>query len=85
MIKRLALPDGSKVGIAELDSILQEVIALKLSDAEAIKAELLRRVREHNYVAPTASGEYAAALLREYEVRLGKAAARTEVHKHTAG
>ncbi|MDH4067683.1 MAG: hypothetical protein OEU97_01950 [Dehalococcoidia bacterium] len=66
MIKKLALPDGSQVAIANLDSILKEVAHLKLVDDNAIKKELLKRVKIYNYVAPSADNEYSEALLKEY-------------------
>jgi len=66
MIKKLALPDGSQVAIASLENILKEVAHLKLVDDNAIKKELLKRVKIYNYVAPSADNEYSEALLREY-------------------
>jgi hypothetical protein len=84
-IKKLTLPDGSRVGIANLDIILKEVADLKLTDDEAIKTELLERVKEYNYIASAAADDYSAALFREYEVRLGKSKPALERHKHTAG
>jgi len=67
MIKKLALPDDSQVGIANLEEILREVAALKLVDDDAIKKELLKRVKIHNYVSPSADNEYSGALLKEYK------------------
>jgi hypothetical protein len=85
MIKRIALPDGSRVGISGLDSIINEVAAMELADAGTIKAELLKRVKAHNYVAPSAKDEYSVALFREYQVKLGISKPAMEKHKHTAG
>jgi len=85
MIKKITLPDGSKVGILDLDIILKQVIDLKLVDNVAIKAALLERAREHNYIARGAADDYAVALLAEYEVKLGIAQPRAETHRHTAG
>lgn len=85
MIKKLTLPDASRVGIADLDIILKEVADLKLTDAEAIKTELLKRVKAHNYVAPAAEGEYSVALLQEYEGKLGNAKGIVKTHRHTPG
>jgi len=67
MIKKLALPDGSHVGIANLDNILKEVADLKLIDDNAIRKELLKRVKIYNYVATSADNEYSEALLQEYK------------------
>ena len=66
MIKKLVLP-GGEVGIVNLESILKEVADLKLADNEAIKKELLQRVKIYNYVASSADNEYSEALLREYK------------------
>jgi hypothetical protein len=85
LIKKMTLPDGSRLGIANLDIILREVADLKLTDATTIKKELIARVKECNYVALKAEEDYAAALFREYEVKLGKAKPAAEKHKHTAG
>ncbi len=72
--KKISLPDGFQVGIVNLDAIIKDVIALQLTDAEVIKAELLARVKKRNYVARTAEGEYSAALFQEYRFRTGEAA-----------
>ena len=65
-IKKLALGSG-EVGIANLESILKAVAALKLADDNVIKKELLNRVKIYNYVAPAADNEYSEALLEEYK------------------
>ena len=72
MVKKLTLPDGSQVGIVNLENILNEVANLKLADNEAIKKELLTRVKIYNYVAPSAEADYSKALLNEYEKLFGK-------------
>jgi hypothetical protein len=66
MIKKLALP-GGEVGIVNLESILKAVADLKLADDNAIKEELLKRVKIYNYVAPSADNEYSEALLEEFK------------------
>ena len=66
MIKKLALP-GGEVGIVNLDNILKEVADLKLTDDNAIREELLKRVKIYNYVATSADNEYSEALLQEYK------------------
>jgi hypothetical protein len=73
MIKKLTMPNG-EVGIVNLESILKEVANLKLVDNEAIKKELLKRVKIYNYVAPSAEADYSKALLGEYEKLFGKRA-----------
>ncbi|MGQ9546346.1 MAG: hypothetical protein ACUVTR_04170 [Dehalococcoidia bacterium] len=72
LIKRLTLPGGFQVGIVNLDRILKEVAELNLPDDEAIKKELLTRVKIFNYVAPAAEADYAEALHGEYKKLFGK-------------
>ena len=85
-LKKLTLPDGFRVGISNLDTILKEVADLKLTDSMTIETELLKRVKTCNYVAPSAENEYATALFQEYNHKWGKSeAAKSEIHKHTKG
>jgi len=72
MIKKLVLPGGLQVGISNLENILKEVAQLKLADDEAIKKELLERVKIYNYVPPSAESDYSKALLNEYKKLSGK-------------
>ncbi|MFO7772919.1 MAG: hypothetical protein R6V59_03100 [Dehalococcoidia bacterium] len=67
MTKQFTLADGLQVGIVNLENILREVADLKLTDVDAIKEELLQRVKVRTYVAPGAETDYSNALLREYE------------------
>jgi len=67
MARKLTLPNSFQVGIMNLESILKEVADLKLADDDAIKKELLKRVKIYNYVAPAADNDYSEALLREYK------------------
>ena len=72
MVKKLVLPGGFEVGIVNLENILKEVADLKLVDDEAIKKELLQRVKIYNYVPPAADNEYSEALLKEYQRQCGR-------------
>ena len=72
MVKKLVLPGGFEVGIVNLENILNEVANLKLVDDEAIKKELLQRVKIYNYVPPAADNEYSEALLKEYQRQCGR-------------
>jgi hypothetical protein len=58
---------GKTVGITGLDAAFAAVQARGLNGDAAISAELLRRIRENNYIPPTLEGEYATALLAEYK------------------
>ena len=85
-LKKLTLPDGFRVGISNLDTILKEVADLKLTDSMTIETELLKRVKTCYYVAPSAENEYATALFQEYNHKWGKSeAAKSEIHQHTKG
>ncbi len=74
IIKKITLGDGFQVGIVNLDNIVGEVVDMKLADNQAIKKELLERVKSCNYVPPGAEADYASALLREYKKILGRQA-----------
>jgi hypothetical protein len=60
---------GKDVGIACLDDVMNEVLSLNIDDEEVIKEELLNRVKDRDYVPPTAEAEYSEALLNEYRKR----------------
>ena len=87
MIKKLTLPDGFRAGILNLDNILKEVVELNLTDSEAIKLELLKRVKSCNYVPSSAESEYSSALFLEYQRKIGvvKDRDKAEIHKHSPG
>jgi hypothetical protein len=62
---------GNKdVGINDLDDIINEVMAMKLSDDVHISKELLKLVKEHDYVPSSVEREYERALLEEYNRRI---------------
>ena len=89
-IKKLTLPDGFRVGISNLGSILKEVADMKLTDTEAIKADLLDRVKTCNYVPSSSEYEYSAALFEEYQRNFGEPGAvkgldKVETHVHSPG
>ena len=73
IVKKLTIAGGFQVGIANLESVLEEIAGMKLADDNGIKQELLRRVKIYNYVAPSAEEEYSEALLEEYK-KLGRQA-----------
>jgi hypothetical protein len=63
------LIDGKETGIDHLDWIFDEVKKLALVDNTAITEELIKRVKEFNYVPTKKTDVYAAALLVEYQKR----------------
>jgi hypothetical protein len=58
--------DGKETGIDHLDFIFENVKQLHLTDTTAIAAEIMKRVKEFNYVPTKKEVLYAEALLREY-------------------
>ncbi len=58
---------GVAVGFTMLDAIFAEVAAIGIGNDAALGEELMRRVREHNYIPPGAEALYAAALAREFK------------------
>jgi hypothetical protein len=61
------LIDGKETGIDHLDWIFEEVNKLQPPDDAALTEELMKRVKEFNYVPTKKSAEYEAALLAEYK------------------
>jgi len=61
------LIDGKETGIDHLDWIFDEVNKLKLPDDASIIQELMKRIKEFNYVPTKKTDSYAAALLAEYK------------------
>jgi hypothetical protein len=61
------LIDGKETGIDHLEFIIENVQSLHLTDDSRITEELLRRVREFNYIPTKKTAEYGEALLREYK------------------
>lgn len=57
---------GRVVGIANLAEILGGVGELGLESETEIRAELLRRVKEANYIPPGMDNAYADAVLAKY-------------------
>lgn len=64
--KRILI-DGKETGIDHLEFILRNVWELHLSDDSLITAEIMKRVKEFNYVPTKKESLYAEALLREYK------------------
>jgi hypothetical protein len=63
------LVDGKETGIENLEWIIEEVMKLDLPDETVIKEELLKRVKQFNYVPTKKTEPYAEALMKEYRNR----------------
>jgi len=61
------LIDGKETGIDHLDWIFDEVNKISPPDDAALTVELMKRVKEFNYVPTKKSSEYAVALVAEYK------------------
>ncbi len=64
--KRILI-DGKETGIDQLDWILSEVKKLGRTHDDEIGEEILRRVREFNYVPTKKADLYVRALVEEYK------------------
>jgi hypothetical protein len=60
------LIDGRETGIDHLDFIFENVKKLHPADDSNLASEILKRVREFNYVPTKKTDLYAEALLKEY-------------------
>jgi hypothetical protein len=63
------LIDGKETGIDHLDWIFSEVKKLSPDNDAVLAAELLKRVKEFNYVPTKKTEVYATALVEEYRKR----------------
>jgi hypothetical protein len=61
------LIDSKETGIDHLDWIFDEVNRIRPPDDTTLTEELMKRVKEFNYVPTKKSGVYAAAILAEYK------------------
>jgi hypothetical protein len=61
------LIDGKETGIDHLDWIFDEVSKIRRPDDATLTEELMKRVKEFNYVPTKKSSVYAAAILAEYK------------------
>jgi hypothetical protein len=66
--KRILI-DGKETGIDHLDWIFSEVKKLNPDNDAVLAAELLKRVKEFNYVPTKKTEVYAVALVEEYRKR----------------
>lgn len=70
-VERLTVK-GYRVGIIGLTGIFEDLKRSQITGEDAIKEQLLQRVRERNYVAESAAEDYKGALYREYRRFLGE-------------
>jgi hypothetical protein len=66
-IKKIVI-DRKETGIDRLDWILLDVYRRNFSNDETITDELVKRVRQFNYIPTKKMAEYRSALLREYRM-----------------
>jgi len=64
-VKRVLI-DGKETGIDQLDFIFESVKKMHLSNVSVISEEIMKRVKEFNYVPTKKESIYAEALLKEY-------------------
>ncbi len=61
------LINGKDTGIENLDWIFEEVKTLKTENDSVLTEEILKRVKQFNYVPTKITDEYGRALLAEYK------------------
>jgi hypothetical protein len=61
------LIDGKETGIDHLDWIFKEVAKLAVNDDTVLTEEILKRVKQFNYVPTKKTAEYGAGLLAAYK------------------
>lgn len=66
-IKKIPI-DGKETGIDRLDWILHDVASLNLSDEEKITDEIVKRVKQFNFIPTLKMAEYRRAFFREYKL-----------------
>jgi hypothetical protein len=59
--------DGKETGIDHADWIFDEVKKLKVENDTALCEEILKRVKQFNYVPTKKTAEYAEGLMKEYK------------------
>jgi hypothetical protein len=66
-IKKIPI-EGKETGIDRLEWILLDVYRRNFGNDETITDELVKRVRQFNYIPTKKIAEYRTALLREYKM-----------------
>jgi hypothetical protein len=61
------LIDGKETGIDHLEWIFSEVAKIAVDNDTALTEEILKRVKQFNYVPTRKTGEYGAGLLAAYK------------------
>jgi hypothetical protein len=61
------LIDGKETGIDHLDWIFEEVVKLAADNDTDLTEEILKRVKQFNYVPTKKTAEYGAGLLAAYK------------------
>ena len=72
-IRRIII-DGKEIGIDKLDWVLEEVRKLGCTSDTAISEEILKRVKQFNYIPTKKLEAYRTALLEEYRKQLSPTA-----------
>lgn len=63
---------GHRIAVLQLDEIIQKARSREPAGEQALRRELLRLVKIHNYVPVPAEKDYEDALFAEYSARKGR-------------
>jgi len=69
---RYLIVGGHRIAIAQLDGILEMAAKVTSGGDGAVRKELVRLAKVHNYVPPPAEKDYEDALFAEYLARKGQ-------------
>lgn len=62
---------SNKIGLVGLEQAFRYVQQMNLKKIDLIKAVLLEKIKEQNFIPPQQENEYGCAILREYQKMLG--------------
>ena len=72
MKTKVIVIEGKQIGIVGLEEVLEEFHRAGKKPEEALKGQLLSRLKALNYIPPAKESAYGSAFLEEYEKFLGQ-------------
>jgi NAD-dependent dihydropyrimidine dehydrogenase PreA subunit len=67
MKTKLVTIEGKQIGIAGLDEVLDEFLKAGSLPDEVLKKQMLKRLKEYNYIPPSKEETYASVFLDEFK------------------
>jgi hypothetical protein len=66
-VRMLTFPDGSKVGIIRLDTVMEDLFQQGKPADSSTALEMINRLKRDNYISPSAQDLYLEVLLSDYQ------------------